>query len=341
MPKGDKKWRVLITGPQVAKEAMAILEERTLWQATGPYPKAEQVAAAAAKEKVDGIIVRMGKIGIEALKASPSLKILVKHGVGYDNIDIEAASRMRIPVCVTPNANYHSVAEHALTMMMTLSKNLIFHDARLHGGVWDKSTGLGTELYRKCLGIIGVGRIGRRLAHLVQSFDISVIGYDPYLPSEKFPQNIRPVKTLEELLKEADYVSIHCAQTEKTDGLIGTKELQQMKPRAILINTARGGIVNEEALVKALENGVIGGAGLDCFAKEPISPENPLLKIPHRLILSPHVAGATQESVIRMGMEAVEILLGFLDEGRLDPEVLVNAAVLGSGFSQGRETGGR
>jgi len=329
MPDSEKKWRVVITGPHLAQEAMVILEKRTLWQATGSYPKPEQIATAASKEKVDGMIVRMGKIGIETLKASPNLKIAVKHGVGYDNIDVESATRLGIPVCITPNANFHSVAEHALTMMMALSKNLIFHDRRLHGGVWDKSTGLGADLYQKCLGIIGMGRIGRRLAHLVQSFDMSVIGYDPYLPAEKFPRNIRPAGTLEEILKEADYISIHCAKTERTNRLISAKELEKMKPNAILVNTARGGIVDEEALVRALENGVIAGAGLDCFEKEPISPEDPLLKISDRLILSPHVAGATQESVIRMGMEAVEILLDFLEEGRIDPEVVVNPEVLG------------
>jgi D-3-phosphoglycerate dehydrogenase len=328
MTDDNEKYRVLITGPSLANEAAVLLDERCSYRITGPYPKPDQIATMAAENQIQGIIVRMGRITREVLTSSPDLRIVVKHGVGVDNIDVEAATELGIPVCITPYANYQSVAEHALSMMLALAKNLFLLDQQIRNGVWDKTSNPPCELYRKTLGIIGAGRIGRRLAELVQPLEMTVIGYDPFLPQGRFPESIRRVKRLEKLLREADFVSLHCPKTEETSHMIGEKELKMMKATAILINTARGGIVDETALLRALEDRIIRGAGMDCFAMEPLPQESPLLRIQDRLIVTPHIGGGAKESFVRMGIQAANILLGYLERKELDPDVLINPAAL-------------
>lgn len=325
----DSTYRVLVTGPLMAAEALSILEKRASWRVIPSPPQPGQIAAMAAEDGVNGIIVRQGRIGREELKASPNLRIVVKHGVGVDNIDLEAATKLGIPVCITPHANYRSVAEHALALMFALSRNLTLHDRRMRAGVWNKMADQGLDLSGKCLGIIGVGRIGKRLAELVLPLEMEVLGYDSFLPADQFPAHIHRVERLECLLRRADFVSIHCPKTPATDKLVGDEEFGLMKETAVLINTARGGIVVEAALIRSLEKGVIGGAGLDCFETEPLPEDSPLLRLDGRLIMTPHVGGVTRESLARMGSDAVDTLLNFLDGKNLSPEVVVNPGILG------------
>jgi len=286
----------------------------------------------AAEGGVDGLIVRQGQITEDVLRASPHLKVVVKHGVGVDNIDIEAASDLGIPVCITPFANYEAVAEHTLALMFSLARNLINHDQRLHKGIWEKMADQGCELLGKYLGIIGLGRIGYRLAELVEPLGMHVSAFDPYLDQRSFPKNIIRVDTLPELLKEADFISLHCPKTAETTNMIGEEELELMKPTAILINTARGGIVDESALIRSLLAGTIGGAALDCFDREPLPLHSPLLTIHSRLLLTPHIGGVTHESMVRMGTDAVLTLLAVLDGKRIEHDVVVNRDKL-HGFS--------
>ncbi len=319
--------RVLLTGLPLADEAMATLRTRVSYRVTPPYPEPDQIAALAAEDGIQGMIVRLGQITRQVLAASPHLRVVVSHGVGVDHIDVEAATELGIPVCITASANFQSVAEHALAMMLCLAKNLFLYDKQMRRGVWDPSS-RGTDLLGKCLGIVGVGRIGRRLAELVQPLGMTVIGYDPHLPADRFPETIRRVESLDELLRQSDFVSLHCPRTQETYHMIGQRELEIMKPTAVLINTARGGIVDESALLRALETGTIWGAGLDNFETEPLPSDSPLLPLQDRLICTPHVAGLTQEALVRMGTEAVSILLGFLDSKELDPDTVVNPGVL-------------
>ncbi len=324
----DRAYRVLVTGPPMADEATHSLEQRASCRFIPSPPKAEQIIAIAEEDRVDGMIVRQGRIHRNVLEASPNLKIVVKHGVGVDNIDVWAATELGIPVCITPNANYQSVAEHALALMFALSRNLICHDRKMRAGVWSKMADQGSELYAKCLGIIGMGRIGMRLAELVRPLEMEVLGFDALLPPDRFPPYVRRVASLDELLRRADYVSIHCPKTPETENLIGDREFGLMKGTAILINTARGGIVEETALIRALEDGRIGGAGLDCFDSEPLPEDSPLLRLDERLLLTPHLGGVTRESLARMGCDAVDTLLDFLDGKRLSPDVVVNPEAL-------------
>lgn len=329
MSNSGQIYRVLITGMSIATEALEILEKSVSVRTTPSYPESKTIAAMAAEDCVDGLIVRGGgQISREVIVASPNLKIIVKHGVGVDNIDVEAATDLGIPVCITLNASYQSVAEHALSMMFALAKNLPFLDRRIRSGFWDKASNRGTELFGKCLGIIGAGRIGRRLAELVQPFKMNIIGYDPFLPDNRFPEHIRQVVNLEELLREADFISIHCPKTPETIKMIGENELKIMKPTAILINTARGGIIDESALIRVLEDGKLRGAGLDCFENEPLPTDSPLVSLQDRLIMTSHIGGGTQEALVRMGIDAVNTLLDYLDGKELVPAGIINQAAL-------------
>jgi D-3-phosphoglycerate dehydrogenase len=320
--------RVLITG-SLADEAMGMLEGKIAYRCCEQYVESDRLAAMAAEDGIHGLIVRIGRVTREVLAASPNLKIIVKHGVGVDNIDVEAATELGIPVCITANANYESVAEHALALMFALSKNLFFLDSRMRRGAWEKFSSRSIELYGKCLGLVGVGRIGRRLAELVQPLQMRVVGLDPYLPEARFPRLVRRVGALQEVLREADFLSLHCPKTKDTVGLIGEKEFRLMKSSACIINTARGGIIDEPALVRALQEERILGAGLDCFEKEPVASDHPLLSLGN-VILTPHIAGASREAFVRMGIEAVEILSGYLVSGKLDSDVVLNPRVLHS-----------
>ena len=323
----EKRYRVLITGPQIATEAAQILEKRAFFRITPSYPSSEQIADMAAEDKIDALIVRQGKITQKVMTASPNLQVIVKHGVGVDNIDVEAATALGIPVCITPNANYQSVAEHALAMMFALAKSLPLHDRRIRNGVWDKVSDRGLELFEKCLGVIGVGRIGRRLVEMVQPLNMKVIGYDPWLAAEDFPANIQPVVDLDELLRDADFISLSCPRTQETTNMIGENEFSMMKPTAVLVNTARGGIINESALIQALQDGTIRGAGLDCFDMEPLPQDSPFMSIQDRIIMTPHLGGVTQEAVVRMGVEAARTLLDCLDGNTLARGVVLNEDV--------------
>jgi D-3-phosphoglycerate dehydrogenase len=321
-------YRVLITSPYIVDEAVEVLEKRCSLHKAPPQSQPAQIVELASRLSIDGMIVRQGLISKEVLSASPNLRIVVKHGVGVDNIDISAATELGIPVCITPGANYQSVAEHALAMILALSKNLFFKDSQIRDGIWDKVSNPATELYKKCLGIIGIGRIGRRLAELVQPLEMNIIGYDPYLPENLYPAIIQKVEDLKELLRKADFISLHCPKSIETINMIGEEELKIIKPTAILINTSRGGIIDELALARAMEGGRIGAAGLDCFTNEPIPSHHPLLSIKERLIMTPHVAGATEEALVRMGKEAAHILINYLEKRELDPDVLMNRRVL-------------
>ena len=317
---------VVITGPPIAKEGMELLGKRCTVENTEPYLQPSELAQELRDKETDGLLVRMGKITGEVIKASPYLKVIAKHGTGVDNIDIGAATESKIPVLITPFANYESVAEHVLGLMFTLAKDIPGLDARIREGYWDKPNYRGIELYKKTLGLIGLGRIGRRVKELVAPLQMKVLVYDPYLQSNPIPPDVKRVEKLEELLKSADIVSLHCPLTEKTRHLIGKNELKTMKERAWLINTARGEVVDEEALIDALKEGEIAAAGIDTFSKEPPQDIN-ALRNAGKTVLTPHIAGITQESFERLGIEAAKNILTILQGKKPDRECVVNPEV--------------
>ena len=323
----EKLFRVVVTGDNLAPEAMEILSAKCRVVFTGPYPQPSLLAQRVREEKAQALIVRTGKASAEVIMASPDLKVVAKHGVGFDNIDVAAATRLRIPVMISATANFESVAEHTLGLMLSLAKDLPRMDGRMHQGFWDKTQYRGVELFRKTLGLIGFGRIGRRVNQLVTPLQMRILISDPYIPEESIPQGIQRVSQLEPLLKEADIVSLHCPLTEETRNLIGEKELLRMKKTAFLINTARGGIVNEEALIAALREGEIAGAALDTFRLEPPEDLRRLCEA-GKLVLTPHIAAATDAAFTRMGLEAARNALTVLEGGRPDNNSMANPEIL-------------
>lgn len=311
MKKTETEFKVVINGPPVSEKAMQLLARSCTVHCTEPYLEPSELAAIMRQEKPHGLLVRMGKIDREVISASPNLRVISKNGSGVDTIDVKSAADLKIPVLMAPAANYESVAEHTLGMMLALAKDIPWLDGRMREGHWDKPTYKGVELYKKTIGLIGFGRIGRRVRELVAPLQMNVFVYDPFLRAQGIPADIMRVDNLETLLKAVDIVSIHTPLTEQTRGLIGRKELQLMKKTAWLINTAQREIVDQQTLAAALQNNEIGAARLDTFSKEP--PEDiPLLARAGKVVFTPHIAGSTKESLVRMAVTAAENILNIL-----------------------------
>ena len=277
------------------------------------------------KEKLKGAYaILLGtwvKFTAELMDISPELKVISRTGVGVDNVDIEAATSRGIMVLNTPTANAVSVAEHAVTLMLALAKQLVFLDTSIRNDNFKaRRLNLPIDVDGKTLGLIGCGGIGRLVALKCRlGFNMRVVGYDPYLKTA--PEGIELVSELDALYSQADFISIHLPLTPETHGMINRDTLKKLKPGAILINTSRGGIVDEAALADALNNGTIGGAGLDVFEKEPVAMDSPLLQAKN-LIMTPHSAALTKECVVRVANAAAAGIIDAI-EGR-DPSAVFN-----------------
>ena len=281
----------------------------------------------------DAIVVRTAVIDRAVIDAGRRLAIISRHGVGYDAVDVEAAAERSIPVTITPLANSVSVAEHAMFMLLALAKNARENDAAVRGG-WFESARVSmkpVDLTGRNLLIIGFGRIGSRVAPRALGFGMRVHAFDPYVdPSVMEAAGCTVAGDLPAALPEMDAVTVHTPLNDETRGIIGARELALMKPTALVVNTARGGVVAEDALAAALAGKRIGGAGLDVFESEPAPPRpgHPLLAFDN-VIVSPHCAGVTIESAMRMAEYSVRNVLDCFD-GRLDPDVVVNRHLMRS-----------
>ena len=278
-----------------------------------------------------GIILRTGaRITAEIIAEAPHLQVIARTGAGVDNVDLKAATEHKILVCYVPDANVVSVAEHVMSLLLALSKQLKILDEEVRGGNFAvRYRYLSTELWGKTLGIIGLGKIGREVAQRAQNgFGMKVVAYDPYVsPEEARHLDVEPFESLGTMLSQSDAVTLHVPLTGETRGLMGAREFRSMKPSAWFINTSRGGLVDEAALVDALDSGVIAGAGLDVFESEPLDPDSPLTTLSN-IILTPHVAGLTNESSIRMAVGAAEAVLDVL-EGRTPAHVFNRKDLMG------------
>lgn len=319
-----KRFNVVITGPPIARQGMEKLAEFCDVECAKPYMAPDKLINLLSKFKPDALLVRMGKINKDVLGAVPTLKVIAKHGTGVDNIDLETATRLKIPVLITPNANFESVAEHAMGLMLALAKDIPRLDARMRKGYWDKSEHLGAELKNKTLGLVGFGRTGQRLRELVAPFEMKIVVHDPITQREQLAPDIEFAEDVTDLLRSSDIVSLHCPLSDNTRHLINRDNLRQLKKGAWIINTARGGIIDEEALVDGINSGRVGGAALDTFESEPPDMEKSTLFDSDRIILTPHVAGVTEESFARMGTRAVENIITILKGQPPDPECLIN-----------------
>ncbi|MBD8825484.1 hydroxyacid dehydrogenase [Pseudomonas sp. CFBP 13602] len=320
---------VLLTGPELAPEAMRLAAAEGLRIiATTPYLPETELLATIASEQPDAIIVRQGQLTRAMIDAAPSLKIIAKHGVGYNTIDIQAAAERGIPVTIAAGANAQSVAEHAFALMFSVARQTARLDARLRAGHWDKSSANGIELFGKTLGLIGLGAIGSILMDLVAPLRMRVKVYDPYLRELPQRTHVEREENLDQLLADSDVISLHCPLTDSNHHLIGAVQLGRMRPGSVLINTARGELVDTQALVEALKQGQIAGAGLDTFSPEPPPADSALWDLP-TLVATPHVGANTSEARDRVGLVALQQILAVWNGAQLDPRCVVNRHLLG------------
>ena len=306
--------KILVTEliwPEGIKELETFCEvtyKPQLWQK--PEELHEQAASA------DAVIVRnQTQVDAALVEAAPSLKAVGRLGVGLDNIDLEATGANDVTVVFARNANAVSVAEYVMAAMLECSRNLSAANLDIREGNWDRKRFTGSELHAKTLGLVGVGEIAQRVARRAAAFGMRVVGHDPFVAPYDYPVVETGVELvdMDELLQSADFISLHVPLTEGTRDLFSYSAFEKMKPGAWLINTARGGVVNEEDLARALDEELIGGAVVDVLEKEPPSPDHPLLRH-DRMVLTPHVAGLTEEAQVKTSVlvarEIVKVLQG-------------------------------
>ena len=263
---------------------------------------ADRPALLRALADVDAVIVRSAtRIDAEALAHAPNLRVVARAGVGLDNVDVEAATKAGVMVVNAPSSNTVSAAEHAVGLLLATARNVPQAMASLKAGEWKRSEFTGAELYGKVAGILGLGRIGELVAQRLAAFGMQVIAYDPYVPTARAAQLGVRLVGLEDLLAEADFISVHLPKTAETSGLIGERELRLVKPGVLIVNDARGGIVNEHALALALKDGRVGGAGIDVFATEPCT-DSPLFGFPN-VVVTPHLGASTHEAQEKAGTQ--------------------------------------
>lgn len=287
---------------------------------TLPYTPPEAIA------ELDGLIALGGRYTKETFKGSERLTILARHGVGYDNVDLDAATEANVMVCITPAGVRRPVAEGILTLMLALSKHVIARDKLVRNGGWmEKRLDMCTELREKTLGSIGLGNIASELFRLCVPFGMRFIAYDPYVNEEYASSLDVTLVDLDSLMRESDFVTVNCPLNSETLGMIGERELNLMNESAYFINTARGAIVNQKELTKALKEKRIRGAGLDVLDPEPVEPDDPLLELDN-VILSPHGIAWTDEGFRDIGRINCQRMI-HLSRGKI-PEDVVNKEVL-------------
>ena len=277
----------------------------------------------------DGVALTSTPLRAADIEAAPRLRAVGRIGVGYDAVDVETLTRRGIPLMTCGTDNSPTVAEYTMFMMLALCKRGAALDATVRSGRWhDRYADLSTELLGRTLLIVGFGRIGTRVAKRCLAMEMNVGVYDPYVPAETIRSSgCRPVESLDAALPRADFVTLHCPKTEETTGMFDEKRLARMKPGARLINTARGGIVDEGALYTALAAGKLAGAGIDVFSPEPPLTDNPLFTL-QNVIVSPHMAGNSRDSLDRAALTVARNLLSVLD-GSPRREYVVNPEALG------------
>lgn len=272
--------------------------------------------------RYEGVIVRNAKLNAAVIDRADSLQVISKHGSGLNNVDIEAASRRDIVVCNTPGVNARSVAEHAMGLVFALARNLRGADRHVRTGGWTRSKFTGAELRDKTFGIYGFGAIGREIAGLANGIGMSVQVYDSHKTDDEFPDSVERSETLPELFEQSDIVSLHVPLTDETRSAVSAAELQQLGTDGLLINTARGAVVDEAALVGALAEGIIAGAGIDTFTQEPPREDHPLFAR-EDVLVTPHSGGNSHRALREMSLRATANVRTVY-EGKI-PETTVNA----------------
>jgi D-3-phosphoglycerate dehydrogenase len=313
----------------MSKSGWAVIQTRDDVEGVEFAPNLPKAEFHKVLEEASGICLGVQPFSDPELDAAPELEVVSRIGVGYDAVDVPALTRRKIPLMIGGTANSVSVAEAGVFLIMSLARRGAAMDALVKEGRWqDRYKEMPVDLYGKTVLIIGFGKIGTRSAKRFAAMETNVLVYDPYMYSETIRgMGYEPVQDLDAAVARADFITVHCPKTPETVGLFDAARLAHMKRTAFIVNTARGGIIDEKALYDVLKANHIAGAALDVFVEEPTPQDNPLLTLPN-FIAAPHVAGVTREAVDRMGVAAVQNILSVLD-GKPNRENVVNREVLG------------
>jgi D-3-phosphoglycerate dehydrogenase len=315
---------VLMTAPTLAPAGQAILDQAgcRIFYASTRLELQESLR----RERVDAVISRSLPLTGELMELAPSLKVISRHGVGHNNVDIEAATARGIPVLITPATNGQSVVELTIGLMIAVARNVLNYDATVKAGGWER-VAQGMQLSGAVLGLVGFGGIGRGVAKVALALGMRVIAFDPAAGIDRV-DGVQMVPALDALLAASDVVSLHCPLTGQNRHLIGAPEMSRMRPGAILINTARGGLVDEHALHAALTAGRLAGAALDCLENEPPQAGHPLLTT-QKIILTPHIGGSTGAAMAATAAAAATNALNVLRGLPVAAGICVNPLALG------------
>ncbi|MGW0592605.1 phosphoglycerate dehydrogenase [Streptosporangium sp. NPDC002607] len=290
---------VVLVAEELSEAGLAVLGADFEVRHTDGADRAQFLPALA---DVDALIVRSAtQVDAEAIAHAPKLRVVARAGVGLDNVDVEASTKAGVMVVNAPTSNITSAAEHTVALILASARNVAQAHSALKGGEWKRSKYTGVELDEKVVAILGLGKIGQLVAQRLQPFGVELIAYDPYLqPARAAQMGVRLV-TLEEALREADFITVHLPKSKETIGLIGDRELHAVKPNVRLINVARGGIIDENALYSAIKEGRVAGAGIDVFPKEPVT-DSPLFEL-DQVVVTPHLGASTHEAQEKAGTQ--------------------------------------
>ena len=320
---------ILVTGPDLAAEAKALAQSHGYELVHMPaYSDSAVISDYMAKTGAVGIVSRMGRIDASVIEAAPQLRVISKHGVGVDNIDIVAAAKRGIPVLVATGANAVSVAEHAIALLLTVSKRILSLDRSLREGRWEKPGFQGRELNGGTMGLMGIGAIARATGVMAKGLGMKLIAYDPYAPDSAFEAvGARRCATPQELFSGSQVLSLHSPLTDATRNIVNAEALALMPNGSYVINTARGGLIDEQALLDAVVSGHIAGAGIDPFASEPPGPDHIFFSQPN-IVMTPHIGGVTAEANARVGTDALRGIFQIIDGQPVAPERIINREFL-------------
>jgi len=304
----------VLVSDALASQGLEILERAPgLTVIVEPGLKGGDLLAAVAD--VDGLVIRSGtKVTAEVLAAAEKLKVIGRAGIGVDNVDVAAATERGIVVMNTPSGNNITTAEHTIALLISLARHIPQATTSMKAGKWEKSRFIGMELYNRTLGVVGLGNIGRLVAARAKGLGMKVIAYDPFLSEGAKAAAGVELVALDEMLARADAISVHVPRTPETTGLLNEAAFEKMRPGVLIINAARGGIVDEAALLRALNSGRVGGAAMDVFQKEPPSPDDPLIAH-ERVICTPHLGASTEQAQVNVAIAVAEQVRDFLLEG--------------------------
>jgi D-3-phosphoglycerate dehydrogenase len=303
---------ILVTGADLAPQALELLGGYEVIFA-GKAPLPADILALARRHNPVAIIVRYGAVTAEVMDSAPALRVISKHGSGTDTIDNAAAAARGIEVTAAVGANAAAVAEHALALLLACAKSVVKLDGRMHAGHWDKATHKSLELDGRTIGVIGLGAIGLRFAKMADALGMRVLGFDPF--AKNLPAYVLP-SGLETIWKQADAISLHCPLTPENRNMVNAATLAQCKKGMILVNTARGGLVDEQALLEAVRSGQVAMAGLDSFTIEPMAVPH-IFQQESGFVLSPHIGGVTSDAYVKMGVAAANNTLTVLARCRI------------------------